>query len=62
MISARDVIFNKDEVWDRRPIRLSPAKIQELDKAMEVVEVLQADEQEDIHLAEDLDLLNPITQ
>ena len=62
VISARDVIFNEDEVWDQKPIRLTPDKIQELDNTVEVVEVLQADEQEDIQLAEDLDFLNPITQ
>ena len=64
VISARDVIFNEDEVWDQKPVRLSPAEIQELDKAVEVVEVPQADEQEDIQLAKDLDLdlSNPITQ
>ena len=63
VISARDVIFNEDEVWDQKPIRLNPDKIQELDQAIEVVEIPQADEQEDIQLAEDLDLPapNPIT-
>ena len=63
VISARDVIFNGDEVWDQKPVRLSPAEIQELDKAVLVVEVPQADEQEDIQLAEDLDHLNlnPVT-
>ena len=62
VISARDVIFNKDEVWDGRPVRLSPAEIQELNEAVEVVEVPQADEQEDIQLAKNLDFSNPITQ
>ena len=63
VIYVRDVIFNEDEVWDQKPIRLSPNKIHELDKAIEVVEVLQTDEQEDIQLAEDLDLPipNPVT-
>ena len=27
VISARDVIFNEDEVWDQKPIRLSPDEI-----------------------------------
>ena len=53
MISARDVIFNKDEIWDKKPIRLTPDEIQELDNAVEVVEVPQTDKQEDIQLAED---------
>ena len=44
VISARDVIFNKDEVWDQKPIRLSPAEIQELDEAVELVEVPPTDE------------------
>ena len=66
VISAKDVIFNEDEVWDQKPIRLSPAEIQELDEAVEVVEIPQTDEQEEIQLTKDsgLDLTNPdpITQ
>ena len=59
VISARDVIFDKDKVWDRKPIRLTSDKVQERDKAIEVVEIPQAEEQEDIQLAENLDLSNP---
>ena len=62
VIFAKDVIFNKDEVWDQKPVCLTPDKVQELNKAVEIVEVPQADEQEDIQLAKDLDLSNPITQ
>ena len=65
VISARDVIFNKDKVWDQKPIRLSPAEIQKLDEAVELVEVPPTDEQEDIQLAEDQeasDFSNTITQ
>ena len=61
VISARDVIFNEDEVWDQKPIRLSSAEIQELDEAVEVIEIPQSDDQEDIQLAEDLDFSSPIT-
>ena len=61
VISAKDIIFNEDEVWDQKPIRLTLNKIQELDNTVEVVEVPQADEQEDIQLAKDLDLSNSIT-
>ena len=61
VISARDVIFNEDKVWDQRPICLTPNEIQELDNAVEVVEVPQADDQKKIQLAEDqgVDFLNP---
>ena len=61
VISARDVNFNEDEVWDQKPIHLTPNEIQELDNAVEVVEVPQVEEQEDIQLNKDLDLSNPIT-
>ena len=63
VISARDVIFNKDEIWDGKPIRLTHDEIQKLDEAVEVVEVPQTDEQEDIQLAEDqgIDLPSPVT-
>ena len=64
VISARDVIFNEDEVWDQKPVCLTPDEIQQLDDAVKVVEIPQADEQEEIQLAEDLDLYlsNSITQ
>ena len=62
VISARDVIFNEDEVWDQKPIRFSPDEIQELNDAVEVVEVPQTEDQEDIQLAKDLEAdPNPIT-
>ena len=62
VISARDVIFNEDKVWDKSPIRLTLAEIQELDNAVEVVEVPQTEDQKDIQLAKDLEAdSNPIT-
>ena len=55
VISARDVIFDEEQVWNGRPLRMTPSDIQELDEAIEIVEVPQAEGQEDIQLEEDLE-------
>ena len=59
VISAKDVIFNEDEIWDEKPIRLTPDKIQELDDAVEVVEVQQSDNQEEIQLGAEDERVQP---
>ena len=61
---ARDVIFNKDEIWNEKSICLTHNKTQELDKAIEIVDLQQTYKQKDIQLAKDqsVDFLNPITQ
>ena len=60
VILARDVIFNKNEVWDRKLLRLLADNIKELDKAIEMVEVSQTDKMKDVQLAENKELTNQI--
>ncbi len=62
MVSVRDVIFNEDEVWDRMPLQRTADEIKELDEAIQVIELLQADELEDIQLSEDLEVESEITR
>ncbi len=56
MVSVRDVIFNEDEVWVFVPFQCSANEIKELDEAIQVVELPQADELEDIQISEDLEV------
>ncbi len=48
VVSVRDVIFNKDEVWDGMPLRRTADEMKELDEAIEVIELPQADKLDDI--------------
>ncbi len=62
MISVKDVIFNEDEVWDGVPLQRTANKIKELDQAIQVIELAQADELEDIQLNEDQKVKSKITR
>ena len=62
VISVRDIIFNKDEVWDGIPLQGTADKIKELDEAIQVIELPQSDELEDIQLSEDLEVESEITR
>lgn len=53
---ARDVIFDKNKVWNRRLTQLSLNNIKELDKAIKIVKMLQTNNMEDIQLAKDLEI------
>lgn len=53
VISVRDVMFDEDECWDGKRIRISVDDIKELDEAIEIVEVPQSEEMEDLQLGED---------
>ncbi len=58
----REVIFNKDEVWDDIPLQRIADKIEELDEAIQVIELPRADELEDVQLSEDLEVESEITR
>ena len=60
MVSIRDVIFNKDKVWDGVPLQCTADEIKELDEAIQVMELPQADELEEIQLSEDLGIESEI--
>ena len=62
VVSVRDVIFNEDEVWDGMPLQRTAEEIKELDEAIQVIELPQADELEDIQLSEDLEVESKITR
>ncbi len=62
VVLVRDVIFNEDEVWNGVPLQRTADEIKELDEAIQVIELLQADELEDIHLFEDLEVESEITR
>ena len=62
VVSVRDVIFNEDEVWDGMPLQRTAEEIKELDEAIQVIELPQADELEDIQLSEDLEVESEITR
>ena len=57
MVSVRDVIVDEDEVWNGKRIQYSSEDIKELDEAIEIVEVPQAEEMEDLQLGEDPEIL-----
>ncbi len=61
VVSVRDVIFNEDEVWDGLPLQRKADEIKELDEAIQVIELPQADKLEDIQLSEDLEVESEIT-
>ncbi len=48
VVSVRDVILNKDEVWDGVPLKRTADEIKKLDEAIQVIELPQADKLEDI--------------
>ena len=56
VISVWDVIFDKNKVWDSKPIISIFDKIRELDKAIEIVEVPPSEEIENIYFQEDIDI------
>ncbi len=60
VVSVRDVIFNKDEVWEGVPLQRTDNKIKELDEAIQVIELPQADELENIQLNGDLEVESEI--
>lgn len=62
VVSVRDVIFNEDEVWDGMPLQRTADEIKELDEAIQIIELPQADELEDIQLSEDLEVESEITR
>ena len=62
VVSIRDVIFNEDEVLDGVPLQRTADEIKELDDAIQVIELPQADEQEDIQLSEHLEVESEITR
>ena len=53
VLSARDVLFNKDEFYDRKLIRFSDILINELDEAIEEVSITPDLNLENIQLRED---------
>jgi hypothetical protein len=53
VISARDVLFDEDEFYDGKPIRLTAEPISELDEAIEMVEVPPDANLEDLQLRHD---------
>ena len=57
VISTRDVIFDEEEFFDGKPMRLTSELMAALDEAVELVELPPETEQEDIHLR--LDNLEP---
>ncbi len=60
VISVRDVIFKEDEIWDGLPLQRTADKIQELDEAIQVIELPQADKLGDIQLRKDLEVESEI--
>ncbi len=62
VVSVGDVIFNQDEVWDSVPFQRTADKIEELDEAIQVIELPQTDELKDIQLIEDLEVESEITR
>ena len=62
MVSVRDVIFNENEVCDGVPLQRRAGKIKELEEAIQVIELPQADELEDIQLSMDLEVKSEITR
>lgn len=50
VISARDVIFDEEEFFDGKPMRLTSELMATLDEAVELVELPPETDQEDIHL------------
>lgn len=61
VVSVKDVIFDEDTVWDRKPIAYSDDDIKELDEAIVHIEIpkLEAKKIEDIQLVEDVKVDKP---
>ena len=61
VVSVWDVIFDKDTVWDGKPIAYSDDDIKELDKVIIHIEILESEakEMEDIQLVEDAKIDKP---
>ena len=59
VISARDVFFDKNKVWDKRSFQLTVNEIKKLNKAIEVVKIAPSDKIEGIQLAEDKEIEAP---
>jgi hypothetical protein len=53
VISARDVLFDEDEFYNRKPIQLTAELISKLDKAVEQVNMPPDANQEDLQLRQD---------
>ncbi len=60
VVSVRDVIFNEDKIWDGVPLQRIGDNIKELDEAIQVIELPQADKLEDIQLCEDQEVKSEI--
>ncbi len=56
MVSVRDVIFNKDEVWDGMSLQIIADEIKKLDEAIQIIELLQVDKLKDIRLNDDVEV------
>lgn len=55
MVSVRDIIFDRDEVWNGMPLQHIIKDIKQLDDAIEIIELPQTDKLEDIQLNKDLE-------
>lgn len=61
MISVKDVIFNKDKIQDSMSLQCTANEIKELNKAIQVIKLLQTNKSEDIQLSENLEVKSKIT-
>ena len=57
VVSVKNVIFDKDKVWDGTPLQRTARDIKQLDNIIELIELPQTDKLEDIQLNEDLEEL-----
>ena len=56
MISTRDILFNKDEFYDGKPIQFTETLISELDKVIAKVAIAPNQDLDDVQLREDSDI------
>lgn len=58
VVLVREIIFDKDEVWDGKPIPYSDNDIRELDKAIKYIKVpeLEVNKMENIQLGKDSEI------
>lgn len=56
MVLVKDIVFNKDKVWDNISFQCTVIKIKELNELIQVIKLLQADKLEDIQLSKDLEV------
>lgn len=61
VISVQDIIFNEDKIWDCILLQNTTNKIKELDKAIQVIKLLQKNKLEDIQLGKNLEVESKIT-